>query len=75
MKTQQICVNCHYVGKGKVPGSFLVELMLWLAFLLPGLAYSCWRITSKKNLCPECDSRSMIPADTPKGKLLLKENI
>lgn len=71
---QKICTNCHYVGKGKAPGSFLIEVVLWLSFIVPGLIYSIWRFGQKKRICPLCGSSSMIPVDTPKGQELLSAN-
>lgn len=71
---QKICTNCHYVGKGKAPGSFLIEVVLWLSFIVPGLIYSIWRFGQKKRICPLCGSSSMIPVDTPKGQELISTN-
>lgn len=60
------CTNCEYEGKPKrvTPGSFLVELFLWLCFLAPGLIYSIWRISSKKSVCPDCGSERLIALKT-----------
>ena len=48
-----------------------MEVFCWLLFLLPGLIYSIWRLTSRYNACPKCKNASMIPLDTPKGQELL----
>ena len=50
------CPNCSYQGSGKriTKGSFAVELVLWLLFLLPGLVYSVWRLSNKVVICPQC---------------------
>lgn len=67
-----ICTQCGHVGKPKthVKGSLLVELVLWLCFLLPGLIYSVWRSTSasRQKVCRECGSTSLVPLKTPGGK-------
>jgi rubredoxin len=51
------CPNCQYEGKGKyiTKGSFMLELILWLCFVIPGLIYSVWRLSNKKWICPQCD--------------------
>jgi hypothetical protein len=50
------CPNCQYEGKGKTytKGSTLVELFLWLMFIVPGFIYSLWRLGSKYTGCPQC---------------------
>lgn len=50
------CPNCKYEGKGKkfVKGSTIVELFLWLTFIVPGFIYSLWRLSSKYWGCPQC---------------------
>ena len=55
-KSNYYCKNCdsNVKGKRKTPGSFLVELILWLMFILPGLIYSIWRISNKKVICERC---------------------
>ena len=70
-----ICTKCGTVGMGKMftPGSMFCELVLWLAFLLPGLIYSVWRLSSKKRVCESCGSADLIPVDSPAGQKLLKE--
>jgi len=55
-------------------GYFIVEVILWLCFILPGLIYSLWRhTTTAYNVCPKCSHPNMIPSDTPIGKKLISE--
>jgi hypothetical protein len=57
------CMDCNYEGAVKTytKGSFAVEILLWLCFLLPGLIYSMWRITSGRyDGCPDCKSEKAI---------------
>ena len=70
-----ICPRCGSHGPEKVvtPGSFLIELALWLFFLLPGLIYSIWRLTARKKVCSSCGADGLIPVDTPRGQQLLRE--
>ena len=46
-------------------GSTGVELVLWLCFIVPGLIYSIWRLSSKRMVCPSCGASGLIPADSP----------
>lgn len=75
-RPEQICTRCYQVGnpKEQVQGSFLIEVVLWLAFLIPGMIYSIWRLTSKRMVCPSCKSTELVPTDTPRGKALLQES-
>jgi|SRR5690554_3070057 len=75
----RICTNCGYEGKAKfkTKGSFLIEIVLWLFFIIPGLIYSLWRMSaSKMMVCPECDNiNTMIPADSPRAVNGIKSNL
>lgn len=70
-----ICPNCGYRGKPttKTKGSILIEIILWLAFIVPGLIYSLWRSGSRYKACPSCGHTAMVPLDSPRGKQLLAE--
>jgi hypothetical protein len=70
-----ICKECGYVGLPvkKLKGSIWTEIILWLGFLIPGLIYSIWRLTTKHKACKKCGSPSVIPVDSPIGQKLLKE--
>ena len=50
------CPNCKYEGESKTfcKGSMLVELVLFLCFIIPGLIYSVWRSSSRYSGCPQC---------------------
>jgi hypothetical protein len=71
MNVDKICSDCGSVGKTvtRYSGSFFVEIILWLCFLAPGIIYSIWRLTTKRKVCRVCGG-SMIPLNTPKGKML-----
>jgi uncharacterized membrane protein YqaE (UPF0057 family) len=72
MASQYICTSCGYIGKPikKTPGNFLIEVVLWIAFILPGLIYSLWRVSNKYYVCATCHHKTVIPVDTPMGKQL-----
>jgi len=76
MSEDLICTTCGYVGYPKkiTKGSFLIELILWCFFFIPGLIYSIWRISSRYKACPECKSATMIPVNTPVGQKLIEDN-
>lgn len=75
-KKEFICTTCGFIGSPKkiVKGSILIEIVLWLFLLIPGLIYSIWRLTTKYDACPKCKNASMIPADSPTGQKLISEN-
>ena len=66
-KSSMFCPNCGTVGAPKTitKGSFLIEFILWLAFLIPGLIYSIWRLSSRYQACPACKAPNMIPTNSP----------
>ncbi|MBP8979442.1 hypothetical protein KBG23_03120 [Candidatus Dojkabacteria bacterium] len=66
---EMICTECGYIGKPKkwMKGSFFIELILWLAFLVPGIIYTIWRVTNTVAICPKCEKETLIPTDTPRG--------
>jgi hypothetical protein len=69
---EKICTRCETVGKGKsvTPGSFIIEVLLWCCFILPGLIYSAYRISATKRVCLACGSAELIPLDSPAGRTL-----
>ncbi len=56
------CPNCNYEGKAKseTPGYFLIELILWACFLLPGFIYSIWRLCSRQDVCSACGWKNIV---------------
>jgi uncharacterized membrane protein YqaE (UPF0057 family) len=71
-----LCTNCGYLGivSKKAQGSCLIELALWLCFILPGLIYSVWRLSSKIYTCPDCESKNLIPENSPVAQRFISEN-
>ena len=68
-----ICTACHNIGwpsKKKTQGSFFIELAAWFLFFPIGIAYSIWRSSAKKKMCPVCNSKSMISIHTFRGHIL-----
>jgi len=69
-----ICQNCGTRGETKTvtKGSIFIEVILWICFIIPGLVYSIWRMTTKYQACPACGQQTMIGINTPNGQLLIK---
>lgn len=70
----KICTDCYEVsfGKSKMRGHFVMEVILWFCFLIPGLIYTIWRHTSIHKVCAKCGG-TVIPAESPRGKQLFKQ--
>jgi len=70
-----ICTNCGYQGKPSTitRGGIGTEIILWLLFIIPGLLYSIWRMSTKYTACPKCKKPTMIPLDSLMGKKILSE--
>jgi hypothetical protein len=75
MSDEIVCKACGYHGTpGSITkGSFAIEVILWLCFIIPGLIYSFWRLSSRGSNCPTCGSTEVIPVDSPIGRKLLGE--
>ncbi len=69
------CTHCGTVAapQKRVKGSFWIELILWCCFLIPGLIYSVWRLTTKDSVCPGCAMPNMIPVESPKAQAALSK--
>ncbi|WP_371379379.1 hypothetical protein [Thalassotalea aquiviva] len=65
-----ICTYCGAIGKPKIVtrGSLLIEIILWLLFIVPGITYSLWRHYSRYQGCRFCGSDTMVAVDSPLGK-------
>ncbi|WP_440105381.1 WYL domain-containing protein [Acidovorax sp. BL-A-41-H1] len=61
------CTACGTEGRGKTKtrGSLLIEVVLWVCFLVPGLVYSLWRHSSKHKVCGACGSEALVPLNSP----------
>jgi hypothetical protein len=61
------CMTCGTDGEPKTEtrGSIVIEIVLWLMFIVPGLIYSIWRLTTKRPVCRACGSATLVPYDAP----------
>jgi hypothetical protein len=71
-----ICPNCGTQGKPKTytRGSILIEIVLWICFIIPGLIYSLWRLSSRQKVCATCKQPSMIPLNSPRAQEILSKS-
>ena len=67
-----ICTQCGTAGRPqtKTQGSLIVELFLWVCFIVPGVLYSLWRLTTRAKCCRACGSTNLVPLDSPVGRNL-----
>ena len=77
MSEEVVCTSCGYVGEPRTitKGSMGVEIILWLCFLIPGLIYSVWRLSSRQDGCPSCGQTALIPRASPMAQKFLRENL
>ena len=70
-----ICTLCGAADSPKEysKGSLLVEIVLWLCFIVPGLIYTIWRHASKYEGCRSCESKDIVPLHSPMGKRLAQD--
>ena len=75
MEAATICRDCGSQGslRTKTKGSIFMEIILWCCFLLPGLIYSVWRMTSRERVCNICGSKNYVPLNSPAGQKLRRD--
>ncbi len=68
-----VCTVCEHHGPAKMhtKGSTAIELILWLLFIVPGLIYSLWRLSTRRPVCAQCGSEQIVPATSPAGQRVL----
>jgi hypothetical protein len=59
------CPECSFRGQGRtiVRGSFKWELLLWYFFIIPGIAYTLWRIGDASRVCARCHYGGLVAID------------
>ncbi len=73
--SEMVCTTCHTVGRTstQVKGSFLIEIVLWCFFFIPGIIYSIWRLTTKQKVCGACGSPAVVTLSTAAGQRITEE--
>lgn len=76
MKKTLVCTQCGSIDSVKkiTPGSFAIEIVLWLCFLIPGLIYSLWRLAARRKGCGVCGSAALVPAASPMGRKITSQH-
>lgn len=73
--TKMVCKACGTVAEPKriTKGSTIIELILWLCLIVPGLIYSFWRLSTRYDACPACEQVDLVPTDSPVGRKIVGE--
>lgn len=57
------CTSCHHFSAtARRKGNGLIEAVLYLAYIVPGVIYSIWRRSGNTRLCPKCGGSALIDA-------------
>lgn len=85
-KTTHVCLTCSTYVKPvmKKQGLFLIEIIIWILalFLMPSsagfsvlvaVAYSIFRLLSKKLVCTKCGSSDVALNNTPAAQEIIQE--
>ena len=77
MSDELVCTNCGHLGPSRTvtKGHFALEVALWLCFLVPGIIYSIWRLTTRHEACPVCGNSNLLPKLAPMAQKFLRENL
>lgn len=69
----KVCQRCGTAAEPDevTRGSIWIEVILWLCFLVPGLIYSFWRLSTRQDACAKCGSTDLVPIDSPVGRQLV----
>lgn len=61
------CMTCGHEGRTKIHtrGNLLIEIILWLCLLIPGLIYSIWRVSTRHEVCSNCGAGNVVPPQSP----------
>lgn len=54
-------------------GHILIEIILWLCFLIPGVIYSIWRHSTRYDVCGSCGASTLVPVGSPVARTFMKE--
>ena len=68
-----ICRSCGHIGKAgkRARGHTLVTIFLLICFIVPGIFYSIWRLTTKEKVCTVCGNANLIPVNSPVGQKII----
>jgi 5-methylcytosine-specific restriction endonuclease McrA len=72
-RSDYVCSHCGTTGavRTHTRGSLLIEIILWLCFIVPGVIYSLWRLTTRRRICAACGQDALVPSNSPRGRELV----
>lgn len=72
---RRYCMTCGHDGPTTTitRGSFGIEIILWLCFIIPGVIYSLWRLTTRAPACSSCGASTLVPVDSPAATAMRKQ--
>ena len=70
-----VCLHCGHEGAPRVvyDGLLVVEVVLWLFLIIPGLVYSLWRQGTRRKICAVCGWKRLVRPDTPAARAKLSD--
>jgi len=69
-----ICMEC---GCQRDPveakrGLLVIEVFMWLLYIVPGVIYSIWRRVRKQQVCPNCLNPSVVLTSSPRAMGMMR---
>lgn len=73
-RKKYVCMEC---GCQREPvmanrGMLIIELLMWLLYILPGVIYSIWRRVRKQEVCPSCGEPSVVLTSSSRAMKMMR---
>ncbi len=73
-RKKYVCMEC---GCQREPimakrGMLIIELLMWLLYILPGVIYSIWRGVRKHEVCPNCGEPSVVLTSSSRAMKMMR---
>jgi len=73
-RKKYLCLEC---GCQREPimanrGMLIIELFMWLLYILPGVIYSIWRRVRKQEICPNCRTPSVVLTSSSRAMKMMR---
>jgi len=73
-RKKYVCMEC---GCQREPimakrGMLIIELLMWLLYILPGVIYSIWRRVRKQEVCPNCGTPSVVLTSSSRAMKMMR---
>ena len=74
MTRLMICKDCGSIDgtKSHTKGSMAIELVAYCCLIVPGLIYSLWRLSTRREVCRSCEGTQLVKATSPVGGELMR---